>query len=209
MAITYNYIDIAKRNPDNILSLAYGSGVLELLLADDISFSTGNTWQAPLEGSIINSLGGITTAINIGKQALNSSLELKSMRETILYYTGSDSLDFRFNCMLIANRSTDNLNTLLKPLLDLTNPDFDASSSFNVTLKAPLNYAPSPDSAEGKIAIKIGRVFRTTRVYVLKSSTVTLSKARLPNGLPLYCSVQLDLKPFRLLSKTEVYSFFM
>jgi len=205
---SYNFIDIAKKNPDNIVVLDYGSGNLTLLLADEVSFNTGNQWEAPLEGGIMNSLGGVTTAIRAGQQLLGGAqTDIKNFRETILYYNNSKSLDISLNCLLIASREDEDLNLNLKPLFDLTNPDFDASASFDITMKAPLNYSPDPKDPGGKIAIKIGRFFASTRVYVLESCTPTISKAKLPNGKPMYMSLQVSLKPFRILSNTEVKSF--
>lgn len=203
----YDFLNAAKENPDNKVIIDYGTNVLTLLLAEDPSITTGNSWESPLEGSIENSLGGVTRAINLGKQFTGTQVNLGNYRETILYYKGSKSLDLRLQCILIATTPDENLNAKIAPLLDLTNSDFDASNDFSFTVKAPLGYSPDPKSSEGKLGIKIGRWFSTPKLYVLESSDTSVSKARLPNGRPLYLNVTLSLKPFRLLSKTEVKKF--
>ena len=134
---------------------------------------------------------------------------LKSMQETVLYWRGSEPLTFDFNTILIANKSSDNLISQIKPLIAMTNPEFDPSDKFNFVIKAPLGYAPNLDSeAEGKIGISIGRWFQTPRIFVLTSATPTISKAKLQDGKPLYITLRLSFKSFRMLARSEVESYF-
>lgn len=206
---TYDYIAAAKSNPDNIVTLDYGAGTLELLTADEFQLSTGNDFTTPLDGKLMDAAGGYSTMLRGIQQIGKFKFEVKNFRESILYYNGSKSLDLQYNGILVASKETDDLNRLVEPLLELTNPDFDISAFFDLTMVAPLGYAPNATDPNGKVAVKIGRWFRSTRVYVLMDANITVSKAKLPNGKPLYLGVQISLKPSRMLSINEVKGFLL
>ena len=208
---TYNFIEIAKNNPDNKVTLDYGKGTFTFLITGDVSLDTGNSWNSPLDNSISKKLGGDSDAAKIGQMAISSytgkNFDIKHVNETIKFYNGSESLDLSFSGILIANKETDNLNQLIKPLLDLTNPDFDPSGGLSFTLGAPLGYSPNNVSSQGKIAVKVGRWLKTSRVYLLDSAKTKISTAKLPNGKPSWIELDIKLVPFRLLSVKEVKSF--
>lgn len=204
---TYDFISIAKNNPDNKVTLEYGTGTLELLMSEEVSLSTGNSWEAPLDGKTADAAGStVSTGLKMAQQAFGSDFQIKNIRESILYYNGSKSLDLRLSCMLIADTESDQILQQLSPLLDLTNPEFDPNGTFDFTMPAPLGYTVKLGDPTGKVAVMIGQWFKSTRVYVLDDASWTVSKAKV-NGKPLYLNVQISLRPCRMLSASEVKSF--
>ncbi len=216
MAITYNFIDIAKNNPENQVILNYGSGSFKFYLSDDVSFSLGNSWSSPLEGSIGQKLGldgAIANAVKQGfAEIFNKDLTFKHVRETIKFYQGSEALDLSFKGYLIASKETDNLLTDLQTLYDMAGAEFDGKDDnldLNFSLKAPLGYAPNLKGNTGKISVQIGTWFRSTQVYLLSKARPEISNAKLPNKTPAYIGLTIDLTPFRMLSAGEIKKFFI
>lgn len=213
MADNYNYIEIAKNNPDNKLTLDFGSGNLQLLIVDEVSLNLNNSFEAILNNLLTDAAtklsGGMEQIMAGIQQFTGTQKTFKSIQETILYWRGSDPLSFDFSTILIASKTSDNLLSQIQPLIEMTNPDFDPTDKLTVSIKAPLGYAPNLDSgAEGKVGIQIGRWFETPRVFVLTSAIPTISKAKLQDGKPLYITLRLSFKAFRMLAKSEVSSYF-
>lgn len=219
MAVTYNFIQNAKNNPDNKVTLLFTDpetgrdASFSFFLSEKVSLGMGNKWDTPLNGATSKALGGeglLGYAIKQGiAEVFNSATDLKHFRETIKFYQGSESLDLDFTGILIASSESEDLMSKIRILQGMCNPDFDPSSnSIKPTLTGPLGYAPNNSGSGGKIAVKIGRWFFTgLRYYLIEKCTPTPSLATLPNGKPMYIGLSISLTPFRLLSLKEVRSF--
>lgn len=204
-----------------------GGERINALMQGEFTISGGNAFNNPLASTAQESL---SEKINIGKAAiesaanlagkkvnLGSQIQLKTLNQTSLFWTGSQKPTFNLDLLFIALRRGDDVRTQVESLYQTVFPTLGKGGVF---LRAPLGYnVNGRGEATGTFAVQLGQWFRATR-QVMTNVTFTYSQEMIPldgdpNGAeptkfaPLFARGSISFEPFRDITFREFQGYFL
>lgn len=208
-------------NPSTRVLLNLGkSGMVNAFLTDDFGFQVGAGYNGEIEAALkslrfggrniddVSAMGN--TAMAAVNQAFGTHFQQARIippAATIVSWSGNDRLSFTLPLLFVAVRVHDDPRTEVRKLLKAANPEFDDTNL--LTVSAPNGYvAEMGRQATGCVSVSIGKWFSTPKLFVIRSVAVNFSRAPIRSGLPLYAACQVTLDAYRMLSASEIDSFF-
>lgn len=210
------------------ISLPNGSGSQRIpaLLQGEFTVSGGNAFNNPLASS---AQANLSEKLNVGKAAiesvaniagrevnLGSQIQLKTLQQTALFWTGSEKPRFNIDLLFIAMRRGDDVREFVEPLYQTVFPTLGEGGVF---LRAPFGYSvDGKGNASGTFAVQLGQWFRATR-QVMTSVSFTYSQEMVPlNGsptqeptqfAPLFARGSISFEPYRDITFREFQGYFL
>lgn len=219
----------AESGADKLLG---GGGLIKGFLTNQLSWSASNTWEGLHQGlssvkgqaENFNKIEIMMSQLGVGDAAAENAgigagqHAIQGITESIARYTGSQKPTFSFNMMLISLSPSDDIVTPVKVLLKGCYP----RTATMGMMEAPYGYetgftgglqdndtasGTSSNSARNVWAVRAGKWFNCP-MLVLDSCNVNFSQQCTPRGTPLFAEVQLVFETWRLITASEVDSFF-
>ena len=183
----------------------------------DFQFRTQASWSGRSSSSFLNKINALE---RIGKEAYNrffgsGASELVSgmildIVGSMLDYQGTELFGFSLPMYFVATQSTDDVRTKIGYLAEGQFPTFGKGEGGFKRVYAPNNYRITEKAnIEGAVSIRIGRWFRTNRIFIIDSMDFSVSKETIPSGLPLYASGSVAFKSTKILSIDQVKGMFL
>lgn len=177
-------------------------GVCKFICSQEFQVEGGAEWQAPFNlgasadfmSNIINTvrqmpLGGILSGTVMGK----SQTKLQSLFLTQVNYVSTTDPSFSLQLYDVARYKGYDVRSQFSKLLAGVYP----RASTAMTVYAPYNYGYEGGTPFNTVDLQLGRWF-WGRNMVLTQVTGSFSKEKVTGGLPLYCNIQVTMKPWRL-----------
>lgn len=209
-----------------------GGSRVQGIMTGDFSIGSGAAWNTPLNSTALES---ISATLNIGKDAfqaaanklgysvdLGSQIQLKSLNQTVNFWTGSERPQFTVELMFISLVRgfdvRDHVLNLFKAVMPNQGKAISVlGSNIDVLLNAPLGY--NPLTGAGTFSVQLGTWFRA-RNQVMKSVNFTFSQEMVPlNGdagfvnatkfAPLYAKGSITFEPYRDITYSDFAGYFI
>jgi len=205
-------IEAIKNNPNYKIVISTPEGIVKGYISDDFSFGMTSQYSTPFEeqesqsqfSDIVNKYGitGVNTLL--GEDV--SQVQLKSFAQTVALWQGSDKPDFSLTIYNIAETQKDDVAEPVKILLKGVVPEGTLQSKF---MKAPYGYSPKLETIapKGTVSIKIGNWFEAHGLLITNVHS-QFSSVVMPNGKPLYVTINVTFTPYRLPDYKMVSSWF-
>ena len=213
---------LANPNAQMLITVP-GRATVRCFLQEGLGFSAGSYFGNAFESQAQNKLSDLYTKAAPAAGALldkfgisiPSAARLQSFEQTTESWSGPQKPTFNMKTTFIAVKPTDDVTKSVKDIMAACFPIKNASSSI---IQAPLNYGPnvrignSPKdltiTALGTVNMKIGTWFQAFGL-IIESASPKFSTQVIKNGKPLYCEMNITLKPYRAISYGEFLRYFI
>ena len=186
--------------------------------SEDFQFSINSEYESPWE----NLAEGINERINQGITGLNvvtggdghvPIVTLTSKRLTTMQWTHSERPTFDIT-MYFINFDDENSNPEREAvaLESLTLPRGALNNEDSLTLSPPGGYSNGSIGGNRRVTgtymLQMGTWFRAPDL-ILENAVMTISPLRTPANKPLYCEVNVQLRPYQLLTERDFQDYFI
>lgn len=198
------------------------------LLGDPMTFAGGNTFDDPfiadIQRTFSDAMNSITQGANIAVGANFKMGQILNRRQTAGVWKSSQKFKFSLSVFLISLAPEDNILHKAVSLYSGVFPEGERKESLQVKgqgqgpelnvniINPPMGYtlakgAGSEVDTQGTWSVKIGSGFHANKLLMLDCS-FTESKECVPNGQPLYITVNMTFESVQLLLAPQVAKFF-
>lgn len=162
--------------------------------------TAGGGLLSDVAGSIGNAIGSVT----------NATAAVRTVFSTISTWTGSANPVFNLQLAFVALREDDDVTEPCKQLFEASLPTF-TGDGLTARIRPPLGYgdlgSSNRSAVKGTIALQLGDWFKAS-MLLLNTFEFTFSEQYISSGLPLFATASATFEPYRMLSSTEMISFF-
>lgn len=215
-------VDSIFNNPHaQILLSIPGRGVVKCFLQEGLGFSAGSIFGNAFESEAQNKVSDLYSKAAPAAGALlekfgvkiPAQARLQSFEQTTESWSGPQKPSFNIKTVFIATKPTDDVT---KPVKDIMAACFPSRGTGSI-IQAPLNYGPKVSvsgvqdvsiSAQGTCAMKVGTWFQAFGL-VIENAHPKFSAQVISTGKPLYCEMEISLKPYRAISYGEFLGYFI
>jgi len=173
------------------------------LIISPLSISSSYQWEGMFE---LNKQSDLSKWVNKFKTLAGATQSLfVSLNQTIQLWTGGTLSPLSIS-LFIPNLANKPVDKAIKSFMEWANPEVNESS---LEIKAPHNYSPDLkdlNKSTGLLRLRYSTYINSGFYFVLESYMINWSDKIYENDYPAYAEVQITLKPYRLLSKSEIKS---
>lgn len=205
-------VDRLLANPNSRMMITgLPRGTVVGFLQEGFGFRAGNVYGNAFESEAQNKVGDLLNKVAPVLGA--SQIRLLSFDQTTESWTGPHKPSFSIKTTFIATKPTDDMTEPVKALMQTVFPTKGVGS----IIQAPMNYGPQLNiggkknlalSIQGTVALKIGTWFQAFGLIV-ENVHPKFSSQVIANGKPLYVEVDIELKPYRVISYDEFLGYFI
>lgn len=218
MAATEFHLDVEAiiANPHaRMIISGLRQGAVTCFLQEGFGFTAGNAYGNTFESEALkkasdtyNKVGGLAE-----KVGLPSQIGPQPFFNTTDTWSGPEKPSFHIKTTFIAVKPSDDVTAKIRNLASAVFP----TGALTGLMQAPLGYGPkiSGDSVQnvslgvtGTLDLKIGTWFQA-RGLIMRSMSPKFSSQVISTGKPLYCEVNIELKPYRAISYDEFLGYFI
>lgn len=212
-------IDAIRANPNSQIIMAGFGRAVTCFLQEGLGFSAGNVFGNAFESEALNKASDIATKVTPAIGAVTEKLGLGSVKNlvpktfanTVESWTGPTKPSFSIKTIFIAVRPGDDVTKDVKTIMAACFPTRQIGGTMGTPLNYGLKVSTAGDlnlSATGTVSMKIGTWFQAFGL-VVESAHPKFSAQVIKSGKPLYCEMDITLKPFKAISYGEFLGYFI
>lgn len=205
---------------NNVNSQVLINGLSKEIIAyttQDLSFSLSAQWSGRNPNSymnLANTMEQLGTELynrvagkRFGEITTGMTLDVAG---SLLNYQGTENFGFTLPLYFIATKPDDDVRQRVGYLAEGVCPIFGKGGGGLGRIYSPNNYkkGSNVNDISGAVSIRIGKWFRTPKIFVIDNIDPNFSQVTIPSGLPLYAQVSVKFRSARILSITEVKTMF-